>query len=359
MFQILLFSSFLQAAPTFVQAVNELYAHPETKNIDGTCDSEFYRTMKLKIAEDLDARVANIRPPQNQEKSILETDRRPGWQSFTRSWSRLARDRFLAQDKSADAPEWYRLLSQFQSLLADDQDRIVSWKNPDMSHDLGPLIERLTMMMQMCVAGGSCGPDSLNEEERTRVNMMEFYGHYTRKIFYGPEEKRKDVAREFLKRLAVDADSYQTKHLGYAVDKETQTIYVPLLAPQFADKTSKLEQLFSGVWSTMGIKIEIQWLSEKAVNMFEVLLGDFGGRPFVATDRRQMIMPPGSSAMDFSHEFGHVLGLPDEYYTRWQPRECEYLYEYSNTSLMSNHHAGGVVQRHHIESLKQTYFGKE
>lgn len=356
MFQILLLSSLLHAAPNFVQSVDELYANSETKNIDVTCDSEFYRQMKLKIAQDLDARQGQIRPPQNPEKSFLETDRRPGWQSFTRSWSMLARDRYLAQDLPSDAAEWYSILSRFQSLLADDQDRIVSWKNPDLGHDLGPLIEKLTGMMQDCVTSGRCDPELLSEEERSRVNMMEFYGYYTRKIFYGAKEKRQDIAKEFLKRLAVDADSYRTKNMGYQTDKKARIIYVPLLAPQFADKTSKLEQLFSGVWSTMGIKIEIQWLKAKAENMFEILLGDFGGRPFVATDRRQMIMPPGSGSMDFSHEFGHVLGLPDEYYTLWHPRECEYSYEYSNSSLMSNHHAGGVVQRHHIESLLQVYF---
>lgn len=363
MFKILLLSTLLQAAPTLVQTLDELYAQPEGKHLDSTCD-EKYQELKYKIARDLDQRTAEIMQAQqsNQGKkpavAISQVKQLPdGWQSFVRRWSHFYADYYATLEKPTSDPMWLSLLETYRAMLADEQDRILSWKNPDLGHDMGPLIEQLIVMMKDCVAGGDCSDARLTEDEQYRVNMMDFYGFYTRKVFHGPEERKRPVAEEFLKRLAVDADYFLAKNMGHQVDPKTQTIYIKMLAPEFAQKTSKLEQLFSGVWSTMGIKVEIEWLSRAAENMFEILLGDFGGRPFVAVDKRQMIMPPSTTSQDFSHEFGHVLGLPDQYYTRWNKFECEYIYEYDNSNIMSNHRAGGVVQKHHIEALQKVYFG--
>ena len=353
----LLVSSFAQAS--LVQTLDKTYVNLEGKNLDSTCDSEYYRGIKYQIAADLDQRAKDI-VLANSGNQITEQVLPDGWRSFTRRWSKFYYDYFQAKEKPSSDPAWYHVLKEFQGLLADDQDRIMSWKNPDLGHDLGPFITKLQEMMQDCVAGGDCSDARLSESERFRVNRMEFYGHYTRKIFHGPIENKIPEAKKFLQRLAVDADYYQSRNMGFAVDLNEKTLLIPIRAPDFsAEELSRFERLTARKWSTDGIKIQLQFVDRATPGMFEIRLGPKGGRPFVAIDQRQMVLPPGSSDQTISHEFGHVLGLPDEYYTRWNRWECEYIYEYDNSNIMSNHHAGGVVLRHHIESLRKIYFGRE
>lgn len=55
------------------------------------------------------------------------------------------------------------------------------------------------------------------------------------------------------------------------------------------------------------------------------------------------------------HEFGHVIGLTDEYYTSWDTTKCSYVDEYNGGNLMSDSFTGKVLPEH-WQLIKKTYW---
>lgn len=68
-----------------------------------------------------------------------------------------------------------------------------------------------------------------------------------------------------------------------------------------------------------------------------------------------MILNQNSSMNVVLHEFGHVLGLRDEYYTQWNEENCSYSEQYNMASIMSSSQAGKILKSH-TDELKKFYF---
>ena len=69
----------------------------------------------------------------------------------------------------------------------------------------------------------------------------------------------------------------------------------------------------------------------------------FDGRSFVTWKDSKVVLYSDVREKSIAHEFGHVLGLTDHYYSVWRPSRCEYTLQVLDTDIMSNPTTGEVT----------------
>lgn len=84
---------------------------------------------------------------------------------------------------------------------------------------------------------------------------------------------------------------------------------------------------------------------------------EVGGRAYVDREKFTMELFNFGRLRTIPHEFGHILGFADNYFTLWNKKTCGYDVEINPGDLMSDSTAG-VVLPEHWEQLKKTYWKK-
>lgn len=80
-----------------------------------------------------------------------------------------------------------------------------------------------------------------------------------------------------------------------------------------------------------------------------------GGRAFVLHSLKEMHLYNYGYDKTIIHEFGHVLGLRDNYYTYWDPLKCVYVDQFNPADLMSDSSQGTVLNEH-WNAIKKAYW---
>ena len=68
-----------------------------------------------------------------------------------------------------------------------------------------------------------------------------------------------------------------------------------------------------------------------------------GERSYVTGVPKEVHLFPFTSTRAVAHEFGHVLGFKDHYYTMWNSDQCIYKVETNSGDLMSDSSSGSVT----------------
>jgi hypothetical protein len=140
------------------------------------------------------------------------------------------------------------------------------------------------------------------------------------------------------------------------VRAEPGAIVVALDAGPFAAVRDQLGGYVTSVWQSAGRHVEIDWTTTaQNPEAYRFVVEDgVNGRAFVDRQTKTVHLFAGVQTRSIAHEVGHVLGLPDYYYTSWDAGTCRYTDEFNEENLMSDATAG-VVTDDEWDALRALY----
>ncbi|MBS1971121.1 MAG: hypothetical protein JSU04_12480 [Bdellovibrionales bacterium] len=353
--------------------MNEIYAQENEPRMD-VCDLQ-WRPKILEIARVLEEKRKDIEAlakKKNSENNIVGTDfgsfkfiddmsNPPGkdeWTTFTSSWSEIVRDYEIIKDNPQN-PYWVNLNRKARGMVADDQSRISYGSFYGLTKDSGPVIIAIKEKLENCQKDLVCTNPGLTDDEWVYLKTNPIYKYYMG-ILDGSSAssaKKRDVLDRFLKRVQDDASSY-----GFfknpVIRTEGKTLIIPLdLSDLGVEGAQKFAALIEKTWnidSKYSLKVESVTGVEKS--SYKILVdNELGGRAFVNWNKLFMQLHNWGRFKTITHEFGHILGFYDNYYTTWSTDTCAYTFQSNSGDLMSDSTEGTVLARHWAK-LKEIYW---
>jgi hypothetical protein len=239
----------------------------------------------------------------------------------------------------------------------DDEDRIVYSGFTGRSRTVGPKFEAILLKLKECMASETCIDPKLDADQKSFLNdnlAYNYYDHNLTSTQVSQEEKRK-VLERFLNRIKRDNDVYQF-YINPIARFEGNSLIIPMDVSVLGEAASKFIESIEKAWNidnTYSVKIEAKNRPESSylLNVDDVV----GGRAFVMHSNGGSLQLFNMGRLKTAtHEFGHVIGLPDEYYTTWDPSVCGYNNEYNAGNLMSDSSSGKVLPEH-WQAIKKAY----
>lgn len=277
-----------------------------------------------------------------------------GWTSEYSSWSAIY-DGFQNVKISGTAADWSRLNAQVRSILTDDDYRITYGVNYYLKRDAYPNLRRLHTALTVCAADPRCVAPAYTRNLREFVDGNPYYLYFAKKIesTADAEATRGFIAR-FNKRLAADLKDCEFHKNDTILRTSLRELTVPMDSGSFEAVRTELASMIESIWSSPSRHVTVEWRNaDPSPDLYKVLLGEhFGGRSYVSYSKKQVMLFPDVRRKSIAHEFGHVLGFSDHYYTTWDPSTCKYTTESREDDIMSDPDTGSVTDEEWSELFK-------
>ncbi|MBC7742386.1 MAG: hypothetical protein H7061_09320 [Bdellovibrionaceae bacterium] len=271
------------------------------------------------------------------------------WQSYESGYEK-AYNFYQTIKSTATDISWVYLNSFLRTRIMDDEARLKYLVHPAIEPYKMSLILAVKAKVNACFIYNSCTTIELSSAEKEWLVL----GKYEKIIMdalenptASPTDKRTYIqllndrmignARSLVIGTSNDSIKFDGKTFTVAFDYSSLGAF----GPQF-------KEFIETAWRSSDYQVLIvQKTFSKALHIFDVLYDKtIGGRAFVDWTEKKMHLFPMDSNKAFAHEFGHVMGLPDEYYTTWSEAECKYKIYSHPESIMSNHISGKPLARH-------------
>lgn len=368
-----------QVTGSVYSAVSEVYSIPEEQGAYSPCDLE-QKQMRLEIAQAIDSRSVEILELRKKSSStsgswvvtktqageiLIEESNRPkeesqGWETDIYGWQHVENLYHEVKNQPVNA-KWLQLDSLIRSIALDDKYRIIHWTNYQIGPNEVSKVQALNKIVAACLEDSNCLSLTVPEELKTFVSENYYYSLHMDRLEKatraGPTEFR-DRIKDFHDRTSSDEmdRANPTFAFKHQTDAATKTIFVRFTDSIFQGHHDLFNKYTQDVWSQFGLRVQILWDQAQSVfDHFSFLKVSAGQRASVNFRKKLMKLPEITRAATISHEFGHVLGLGDEYYTVWASSKCQYTDYYDLGNIMSESGTGKVLPKH-IEDLKKTYF---
>jgi hypothetical protein len=134
---------------------------------------------------------------------------KPGWRSFSSSWKSALNDFNALKNRPVNG-DWLYLNSDVRSLLSEDIDRVVRFRNPYLDKDAGPYLELLELVVENCANREDCSELSIPDSLRGFLAAQPNYNTYLRSIKSKTifSDRRRMISR-FLTYVRGDAGLYK------------------------------------------------------------------------------------------------------------------------------------------------------
>lgn len=319
----------------------------------------------MTVARALDAREAEIDayvdalPPSDaytriQMGPIVVKERRIpptsslGWQTGTYGWPESIALYQEVQDEPVDL-SWVELNSYVRSHIMLDFDRLVLGYSEGAylaRRDL-PILGEATNAVATCLADSSCTTPQFGAEAAALIARHPLYA------LLGADRASLMQLRPLLERDL--ATSTLVENLSVEVDFNGD-IVLPLNPGPFRDVTDQLEAYAITPWANESRRLRIKWTApgQEDETLYSLVAGATGTRSSVDRETKIIRLSSDFRASAIPHEFGHVLGFPDMYYTSWNPQACRYVEEFSQEEIMSDD-STGVVTAADWAALEELY----
>lgn len=306
--------------------------------------------------EEIDAFAASLPSTENYKREMLGPMRitvrvnaappKKGWQSWSYGWADI-HENFVKIRELPVGKEWMELNSWARGRLVDDEKRIIYQQNMYIKREDVPKLQSATNAVERCNADPNCVDPQLTDAE---IQVLSANPHYAANL--GHNREAVTYLNEWL-----EYDSVQMKKNTAITRDSDGSFVVPLDPGPFIDVQAQLARIMEDVWQTTDSKVKINWVSATDVPdaykfIFETAAG---GRAFVNHADKSINLYPDDESKAFAHEFGHVLGFPDHYYTSWDRSTCRYTDEQNEEDLMSSVSADGGVTAEEWQELKDLY----
>jgi len=273
-----------------------------------------------------------------------------GWETGSISWSGV-NNYYETNKGNPPANFWSRLNGDIRSLLLEDRSRVINGTNAAFDHQNIEYLNSITGRIRSCVENKTCVDPGFNESELLALKSIPKYQFFQQALRSSTDRNyQRKVLDRFLERANRDLADHQLEINPLIKIKKNGTISELTLAmdPGTLNEEEKnlVETVIESIWSKSDAKVILEWRSRSTLaDLFKILFhGDEPGeRPRVKFRDKTLNLYPGSRTRSIAHEFGHVLGFEDHYYTTWNPNYCIYVTEFNDADLMSNSMSGDVT----------------
>ncbi len=275
-----------------------------------------------------------------------------GWNTELRGWQSV--HDFYKTNVDQPPPQfWTQLNQSIRSLLLEDQIRVLNGTNRGIDHENVVHIPHIKEAVEECIKNSNCTEPRFGGDTALAVKsipMYRFFDQAIRSFGQNEIESRRDFIGRFKKRLEADLGDHgfrENKRLQVETSGN-QTVLRLAMDPGALGESEQgiMKSIIESIWAKDGVRIELGWQrTQNPFDLFEVFFhaDSPGERPYVMPGNKTMHLFPGTRTRSIAHEFGHVLGFDDHYYTVWDPDRCLYIYETNDSDLMSNSASGEVT----------------
>jgi hypothetical protein len=342
------------------EKLNTIYSKENEFSFEA-CDVN-NRTRILEVAKALEIKRKDIesfikhQPPAKDNEVGKDL-----WSYDSYSWN----EAISLYEQIKDQPvnhQWAYLNRLARAIVLDDSGRIVNAYFTQHHRDAGPIFIDIRDKIKDCVTQEQCTNPilSLSQREFLQTNwLFKFYLEELENAQVDFSKKKDYYLPRFLKRIEIETQSYEF-HNNQTIRSEGQSLLVPMDLSVIQEGAPLLTELIEKSWNIdTSIKIKVVPTHSSAPHYLLKVDETIGGRAFVfhnnGQDSGYMQLFNLSKLKTIIHEFGHVIGLTDEYYTKWNPQTCEYTNEFNEGNIMSDSTSGKVLQKH-WESIKKNYW---
>jgi hypothetical protein len=288
---------------------------------------------------------------------IDRNKRKPSSDEWTEDRVSWEEARHLYETLKSDPrnPKWWGLNSIVRSLIMEDENRILRLWHPGLRRSEGERVLRVARQVQDCKLNPDCAAPTLVAEDAAWLKEGRYDSYLlsevqsTRLTF---REKRQKLER-LDKHLSLMAERYAF-HVNPILSVLDGTLNVPMDLEVFKSGASQAIEFLEKTWAVHGLKLRIRPPSAHETPFAIQVSKTPGQRAFVNHSKKllQLFTPVPNTT--FAHEFGHVLGLTDTYYTHFDQTSCTYVYEQNDGDIMSSSSTGSVLPTH-IHQIKAAY----
>ncbi|MGE0173379.1 MAG: hypothetical protein AB7T49_11350 [Oligoflexales bacterium] len=252
-----------------------------------------------------------------------------GWQRFIDIWKEI-------KDTPVDA-NWVNLNGGVRGILMDDQIRIKDGYNYGITRDQAPYLKGLEETIRDCLVTEGCLTPNFSAAQNKVIAANPMYTDFKNTL---TGQSTGETLTKWVDQITKDLFRFETRVYPSATFSGS-VLEVPLFSGQLAEAEGALSEYIESVWKNDDLQVRIKWLDKKMDNKFTFVLdNDVGGRAFVRWSDNSIHVSDGVTSRTFPHEFGHILGLNDQYYTSWDPQKCWYVVEQNAGNIMSTTSSG-------------------
>jgi hypothetical protein len=285
-----------------------------------------------------------------------------GWQSVKGGWAEIIQLYDIIKSSPTN-DYWVQLDSHFRGHLVDEQDFYIYGKNSYLDKDSPSLVEELLKIVETCNQDPNCETPRLDRLKEF-INSQPYYSHFVGRINSATERsaKRALIAR-FEKRLIADHSIFAFRKNETVLRNNREEFLLPLDGSVFQGIEPLVENIITEIWKEPALNageltpkgaLKIQWTSGLP-NAFRFQLSPEQGRAYVDRGEKIIQIFANPRKTTFAHEIGHVLGLPDNYFTVLNYEACEYTQWYREDDVMSNHERVRFALPEHWEKFRKHY----
>ncbi len=366
-------------APSEKAIVGDLvtnYAELIASTKAGKCDKA-NTDLRLQIVKSLDDHTAAIKQASHDRyakidpawtvskigpETIITLAPKPtapdGWTTYNESWTAIE-SQYSKLNASSPIEKWMALNSSVRSVLMNDRNRILHNTAYAYHHDDFEALNSARDALQACKLDASCVSPTLTPAAKILTDRISYYSFYLREALdpaVSSAVKRVSL-NKMLDWMKFDLDNKYTGWKSTAVSRTAPHEFtVQLNSGIFKGFESVIGSLLEKTWQIGEDKIRISWQDDiVGLSAYTYLIDQaLGSRAYVLSKERLVHLTPITRSGTLVHEFGHVMGLPDQYYEMWDPSTCMYTTETNNANLMSES-SRGAVRQEHFELLKALY----
>lgn len=255
--------------------------------------------------------------------------------------------------------DWVRLNRLVRGVAYNDKLRLNGGWTWVLDHNSGRLLKSAIDAIKLCIERKDCAMPELASDE---VKLLESHSPlrtaWASIVATADTEQRREKLRSFLNgELSKQYERmYGLTPSSSIYRKSKKTLVVPLDSGAFSGAEREFEKIVASVWNSSRLAIELKWLARAAFpEIFQLVLGAaIGERPFVSYTSKTLNLFNGNRITSVAHEFGHVLGFPDRYYTVWAADVCSY-YSESNASDVMSDSSLGTPRAQDWDTLLESY----
>ena len=248
--------------------------------------------------------------------------------------------------------------NKIRSLAPDEERRRVFGLSYRLDAETLPDFKELQRTIKACLVDSACVAAEfsaqLSSGSRSILNETPVFSelHDWIKKAKDPDEERVRLAN-----LAQWVDN----ELDYYTSKKTPAVQrlgpgrfeLALNAGPLASFEKQVADFIAELWSGNGRSLKISWTPERdplgSLLPYSINVLSTQGRGYVSHHDREIVLPKAIHYGTLHHEIGHVLGLPDTYYTRFDPTTCTYVQKARPRDVMSSSASGAVLDTHWSE----------
>lgn len=277
-----------------------------------------------------------------------------GWTTRTLSWKKIRDEYLQIKDQPVDQ-NWLWLDRVARGLAPDEESRLVDLDHQGVGRNSEVLIREILAKIEACKKEPTCVDPSFVEPEVQWIKNGSAHKYHLQCMQSSnktAEEKRVCLTK-LEKWIRYDFSRFEFR-INPEIQARSNGITVPLRMNIFGNEASQFVSLIKKYWDQYGFSISIENSSSDGRGFLIDVDQNIGARAFVSYKEKRMQLHNFGSVQTAAHEFGHVLGLKDVYYTTFDRTKCEWQDEYDSSDLMSDS-SKGKIQPYHWEKLKSVY----